>query len=109
MSDALTHRQVWRAIDLLAEQHDLSVSGLAKAAGLDSTTFNRSKRVSPDGRDRWPSTESIAKILAATNDSIDAFLALLGAEPGSAPRRPGRARLRAGDFRRLDGAAVSRW
>ena len=87
MSDALTHRQVWRAIDLLAEQHDLSVSGLAKAAGLDSTTFNRSKRVSPDGRDRWPSTESIAKILAATNDSIDAFLALLGAEPGSAPRR----------------------
>ena len=74
MTDSLTHRQVWKAIDLLAERHGMSASGLAKRAGLDPTTFNKSKRVSPEGRERWPSTESIAKILAATNESVDEFL-----------------------------------
>lgn len=82
MADSLNHRQVWKAIDLLAERHGMSASGLAKRAGLDPTTFNKSKRVSPEGRERWPSTESIAKILAATNESVDEFLGLLArAEP----------------------------
>ena len=74
----LTHSQIWRAIDRLAEQHGLSVSALAKRAGLDATTFNRSKREAPDGRARWPSTESIAKILAATGTGLDDFMALVG-------------------------------
>jgi phage repressor protein C with HTH and peptisase S24 domain len=74
----LTHSQIWTAIDRLAERSQLSASGLAKRAGLDPTTFNRSKRVTPDGRSRWPSTESIAKILAATGWTIDAFIALIG-------------------------------
>lgn len=73
----LTHGQVWRAIDQLAEQHGLSTSGLARRAGLDPTTFNRSKRVTPDGRPRWPSTESIAKALAATGSRVEDFFALL--------------------------------
>ena len=89
MTDSLTHRQVWKAIDLLAERHGMSASGLAKRAGLDPTTFNKSKRVSPEGRERWPSTESIAKILAATNESVDEFLGLLArAEPMASHRRP---------------------
>ncbi|QRG06441.1 helix-turn-helix transcriptional regulator [Xanthobacter dioxanivorans] len=73
----LTHGQVWRAIDQLAEQHGLSTSALARRAGLDPTTFNRSKRVTTDGRPRWPSTESIAKALAATGTSAEHFFALL--------------------------------
>jgi phage repressor protein C with HTH and peptisase S24 domain len=73
----LTHAQIWMAIDRLAERAGLSASGLAKRAGLDPTTFNKSKRVTPDGRSRWPSTESIAKILAATSTNIDTFVGLI--------------------------------
>ena len=73
----LTHAQVWNAIDRLAARAGLSASGLAKRAGLDPTTFNKSKRITPDDRARWPSTESIAKILAATGTSIDIFISLL--------------------------------
>jgi phage repressor protein C with HTH and peptisase S24 domain len=75
---ALTHAQIWTALDRLAERAGLSASGLAKRAGLDPTTFNKSKRITPDGRERWPSTESVAKALAATNASIDTFVQLIG-------------------------------
>lgn len=73
----LTHAQIWRAVDRLAERHGMTASALAKRAGLDATTFNRSKREAPDGRPRWPSTESIAKILAATGASLDDFMQLV--------------------------------
>lgn len=81
----LTHAQIWTAIDTLAARYDLTASGLARKAGLDPTTFNRSKRNGPDGRPRWPSTESIAKILGATGAHIDEFIALVSS-PGI--RRP---------------------
>jgi phage repressor protein C with HTH and peptisase S24 domain len=68
-----SHEQIWRAIEGLAADHALSPSGLAKKAGLDPTSFNRSKRINPEGRQRWPSTESVAKILAATEEPLDAF------------------------------------
>jgi phage repressor protein C with HTH and peptisase S24 domain len=74
----LTHDQIWTALDRLAERAGLSASGLAKRSGLDPTTFNKSKRVTPEGRERWPSTESVAKALAATNNSIDSFVQLIG-------------------------------
>jgi len=74
-SAMLSHRAIWEALDALAERHGLSASGLAKLAGLDSTAFNPSKRISKDGRERWPSTESIAKVLEATNEAIEDFLA----------------------------------
>ena len=70
----LTHSQIWGALDRLAERSGLSASGLAKRSGLDPTTFNKSKRITPDGRERWPSTESVAKALAATGVTIDAFV-----------------------------------
>src|ERR1700694_531186 len=73
----LTHGQVWTALDRLAERGGLSPAGLAKRAGLDPTTFNKSKRITADGRERWPSTESLAKALAATNSSIDTFAQLI--------------------------------
>ena len=73
----LTHNQIWTALDRLAARAGLSPSGLAKRAGLDPTTFNKSKRITPDGRARWPSTESVAKALAATGMSIDTFVSLI--------------------------------
>jgi phage repressor protein C with HTH and peptisase S24 domain len=74
----LTHGQVWAALDRLAERAGLSPSGLARRSGLDPTTFNKSKRTTPDGRERWPSTESLAKALAASGSSIDSFVQLIG-------------------------------
>jgi phage repressor protein C with HTH and peptisase S24 domain len=77
----LTHPQIWAAIDRLAERYGLSASGLARKAGLDATSFNRSKRTSPDGRHRWPSTESVSKVLAATGASLDEFMRLIQPVP----------------------------
>src|ERR1700675_2009721 len=74
----LTHDQIWTALDRLAERAGLSASGLAKKSGLDPTTFNKSKRITADGRERWPSTESVAKALAATNSSIETFVQSIG-------------------------------
>jgi len=73
----LTHAQIWGALDRLAARANLSASGLAKKAGLDPTTFNKSKRITPDGRPRWPSTESVSKSLAATGCSVEAFVQLI--------------------------------
>nr|USU32533.1 helix-turn-helix transcriptional regulator [Methylobacterium sp. OTU13CASTA1] len=78
----LSHEQIWTAIDRLAERHGFSASGLARRAGLDATSFNRSKRIGPDGRKRWPSTESIAKVLTATGASLDEFLRLIEVRTG---------------------------
>ena len=80
----LTHSQVWNAIDNLAKRSGLTPSGLAKKSGLDPTTFNKSKRITPEGRPRWPSTESVAKALAATGTRVETFMGLLS-ETGKAP------------------------
>jgi phage repressor protein C with HTH and peptisase S24 domain len=82
----MNHTQIWRAIDALAARHGLTASGLARAAGLDPTTFNRSKRAAPDGRPRWPSTESVSRALAAVGAEFDDFAALLTS--GSGAGRP---------------------
>ena len=80
----LTHAQIWSALDRLAARSGLSASALAKRAGLDPTTFNRSKRITPDDRPRWPSTESVAKALTATGTTIDSFVGLITDNHGSA-------------------------
>ncbi|MCH8187194.1 MAG: helix-turn-helix transcriptional regulator [Proteobacteria bacterium] len=74
----LKHADVWRAIDRMAEKHGMSASGLARRSGLDPTTFNKSKRITKEGKQRWPSTESISKVLAATGDSLAEFVAQMG-------------------------------
>ena len=76
-----THDQVWHGIDRLARERGLTASGLARRAGLDPTTFNPSKRVTKQSKPRWPSTESLAKILNATETSLDAFVALMADRP----------------------------
>ena len=84
----LTHSQIWSALDRLAAKADLSPSGLAKKAGLDPTTFNKSKRVTPEGRARWPSTESVAKALAATGVSMSTFVTLITDATGTTKSVP---------------------
>jgi phage repressor protein C with HTH and peptisase S24 domain len=79
-----THDEVWRGIDRLAKQHGLTASGLARRAGLDPTTFNPSKRITKQNKPRWPSTESLAKILNATATPFDAFVALMPDRPSEA-------------------------
>lgn len=89
----MKHDDIWRALDTMAAENGLSASGLAKRAGLDPTTFNPSKRRMPDGRARWPSTESLAKVLEATGASLDVFTALVtGARaiPATPPRQQSR-------------------
>jgi phage repressor protein C with HTH and peptisase S24 domain len=80
-TEMLTHDQIWDAMDRLAARSGLSPSGLAKASGLDPTTFNKSKRITPEGRPRWPSTESVAKALGATGVPFDTFVSLIEDTP----------------------------
>jgi len=83
----LTHAEIWGAIDAIAARNGLTASGLARKAGLDPTTFNKSKRITTDGRQRWPSTESVAKALEATGTDLDAFMEVLFALRGIRPGR----------------------
>jgi phage repressor protein C with HTH and peptisase S24 domain len=82
----MQHAQIWRAIDALAARRGLTASGLARAAGLDPTTFNRSKRAGADGKPRWPSTESLAKALEAAGAGFDEFASLLSGRSSEAGR-----------------------
>ena len=72
-----THADIWRALDTLAHTHGLTASGLARKAGLDPTSFNRSKRITANGRPRWPSTESLAKVLTSTGTTLEEFARIL--------------------------------
>ncbi len=84
----LSHPRLWAALDELARLNGLSVSGMAKAAGLDPTSFNKSKRVTAEGRPRWPSTESLARVLNATGATLDEFVMLVDARGAAARARP---------------------
>lgn len=77
----MKHEDIWRALDTLAAEYGYSASGLAKRSGLDATTFNVSKRRMPDGRARWPSSESLSKVLEATGASLEQFAALVTGRP----------------------------
>ena len=87
----MKHEDVWRAIDTLAAENGLSASGLAKRSGLDATTFNPSKRRMPDGRARWPSTESVSKVLDADGGEFGKLLVacVWGARSGDWHGKPG--------------------
>jgi phage repressor protein C with HTH and peptisase S24 domain len=90
----------------MAAKHGMSASGLARRSGLDPTTFNKSKRNTKEGRQRWPSTESVAKVLAATGDSMAEFVAQIGEGNGSvlAQRIPVIGSAQAGDKGYFDDA-----
>ncbi|CAA7617613.1 helix-turn-helix transcriptional regulator [Magnetospirillum sp. UT-4] len=81
----LRHADIWAALDALARDHGLTASALARKAGLDPTTFNKSKRITREGKPRWPSTESVAKVLEATGATLADLVAYID---GAAPARP---------------------
>jgi phage repressor protein C with HTH and peptisase S24 domain len=87
MAKMFSHKQVWAAIDTIADRYGFSASGLAKKSGLDPTSFNPSKRNGPDGRPRWPTTESIANLLEAAGASVEEFSDLLSGRKGQPPKR----------------------
>ncbi|MBB2165165.1 helix-turn-helix transcriptional regulator [Gluconacetobacter sp. 1b LMG 1731] len=100
----IRHDDLWRALDTLAAERGLTPSGLARAAGLDPTSFNPSKRITAAGRPRWPGTESLARVLDITGLSLEAFARLAtGHHPlSSSPRAGARSRLRLSPFSHLD-------
>lgn len=68
-----TNEEMWRAIDELASDHDLSPSRLAIRAGYDPTLFNVCRRRRRDGQYRALSMEVIAAVLDATGESLVKF------------------------------------
>ena len=77
----MTHAQVWQAIEIFAHERGFTCSGLARRSGLNATTFNKSKRFSANGRPRWVSLESIAKIIHFANISATDFFKYVDAAP----------------------------
>ena len=80
---AKEHDDIWGVIDRIALMNSMSVSALAKKAGLDATAFNRSKRAYPSGKCRWPSTASLVKVLKASSLSWRDFTRILECVEGS--------------------------
>jgi transcriptional regulator with XRE-family HTH domain len=66
------HYALWTALDDIAMQMGISVSALAVEASLSSVTLNKSRR-SSDDRLHWPSAETLAAILTATDTSWGEF------------------------------------
>lgn len=84
----ITAEQIWLLIDRMAEREKLSRSALASLAGFDRTSFNPSKRVKPDGKPRWPSTEVIARLLDSTGTDPSELGAMLAPSPPVPQRLP---------------------
>ena len=104
----LSHAQLWKAIDGLARREGLSASGLALRAGLDATSFNPSKRFGAGDppRPRWPSTESLTRILQATGLSLGDFAALALDAPDRPSTAPMLGMARAGEDGFFDDAGL---
>lgn len=62
------HAAVWAEIDAAAERLGKSPCGLAKSCGLDSTSFNQSKR-----EGRFPSLPTVLLVCSAAGISLTAF------------------------------------
>lgn len=83
-----THARIWAALDALADRMGLSPSGLARLAGLDPTSFNKSKRLNRNGKPHWPSTESLARVLEAAGCDMTDLLTLAAGSQLSLPPAP---------------------
>ncbi|MFM7346039.1 MAG: S24 family peptidase [Tagaea sp.] len=95
----MNHADIWQAIDDLARDHGFTVSGLARRAGLDPTAFNKSKRISVEGRPRWPSLDSLSRILQTTGITPLEFFGY-STSMKAANKRAAPLRLPVMDFRR---------
>lgn len=93
----LSHGEIWGAIDRLALKLSISPSRLARDAGLDATSFNKSKRITAAGKPRWPSTESISKVLHTVNMDFEDFACMAKNKGASGPAIPVIGLAQAGD------------
>ena len=93
----LSHGEIWGAIDRLALKLSISPSRLARDAGLDATSFNKSKRITPAGKPRWPSTESISKVLRTVDMGFEDFACMAKNKGASGPAIPVIGLAQAGD------------
>ena len=93
----LSHGEIWGAIDRLALKLSISPSRLARDAGLDATSFNKSKRITAAGKPRWPSTESISKVLRTVNMDFEDFACMAKNKGSSGPAIPVIGLAQAGD------------
>jgi len=71
-----TELRFWRTIDRLAKIQDISVSRLAINSGLHSTTLNKNKRISKNGKVRSISLKSLLAILESSKISFNVFFFL---------------------------------
>ncbi|NHN89140.1 helix-turn-helix transcriptional regulator [Acetobacter conturbans] len=99
----VTPASIWTAIDRIALEKGFSPSGLARAAGLDPTALNPSKRHAPDGRTRLPRMETIMALLGTADMSLVEFSVLLEGdrETETQETSPAAARLRFAPLSRL--------
>lgn len=74
-------QDVWLALDTLARERGLTPSGLARAAGLDPTAFNPSRRGEGEGRVRWLSLGSLLRALDVLDTPLSVFAAGLEKRP----------------------------
>lgn len=104
----LSHAQIWKALDGLARREGLTPSALARRAGLDATSFNPSKRLGPGApaRPRWPSTESLTRVLQATGVSLAEFAELAQDAPKRSATTPMLGLARAGEDGFFDEAGL---
>lgn len=102
--------QIWDAIDRLAFEKGLTPSGLARAAGLDPTALNPSKRHMADGRVRLPRMETMLELLRAASMSWHDFASYLdGAgqmKSGEPEHRVTAGRIKVVEFSRLGTAEL---
>lgn len=75
------HGALWAAIDELAANNGLTACGLARRSGLDLTTFNPSKRHHfHSDRPRFPTFETLNRVLCATNTTWPEFIEMVMAK-----------------------------
>lgn len=69
---AITHNDLYMAIDLMAKDLNTCRSGLCAAAGIDISALNKSREII-DGIPHWPTTKTIFAILNAFSISAEDF------------------------------------
>ncbi|MCP1258064.1 helix-turn-helix transcriptional regulator [Acetobacter lambici] len=94
---------VWHTLDGLARERGFTPSALARAAGLDATALNPSRRVGPSGAMRWPSLPTLLRVLDVLQVPLAVFAGYVGGEGIShAPLRAGAGMLRALPYSMLE-------
>ncbi|MDF1748397.1 MAG: S24 family peptidase [Alphaproteobacteria bacterium] len=79
----MKQEDIWLGIDHLADQVGVSPARLARMAGLDQAVFSAGRRRKPDGELRWPSMESLAKVLQVSNVSLGDFVNYMHGDPST--------------------------